>query len=323
MFDLPEAKRVRRDEILSRESTSPSPSPPPETAYQNGHQRLAELLNFDVDVFAPEQTTAANNEPDHAKSEQQQGGGEGEGEGGEDEEQEFEFRLFSAPKPSTATPTAQKDERKGEAGATQTQTQKLRIRVRSPTPGPADLSEGRFVNPFRGWQYYFTNPGLLSGSKENGDGDEDDEVELKRRQFEDVAVTGEHMLDWASVQPWPGCHLPWRIIHLKRQHTKLPKDPAAPTPATTVYTTDPPTTRTPKSHKKPGKKRRIQLRKRVTAAETAKLADSEKRNRKNRERKIKRRQKAREQKAAAAIANGEDPDVVMAEGDGDGSSGEE
>lgn len=199
------------------------------------------------------------------------------------------------------------------------------------------------MNPFRGWQYYFTNPGLLSGSKENGDGDEDDEVELKRRQFEDVAVTGEHMLDWASVQPWvstllpqylsiafvsnkvsqPGCHLPWRIIHLKRQHTKLPKDPAAPTPATTVYTTDPPTTRTPKSHKKPGKKRRIQLRKRVTAAETAKLADSEKRNRKNRERKIKRRQKAREQKAAAAIANGEDPDAVMAEGDGDGSSGEE
>lgn len=125
---------------------------------------------------------------------------------------------------------------------------------------------------------------------------------------------------YANKMQQPGCHLPWRIIHLKGQHTKLPKDPSTPAPA--IYITDPPTTRTPKSHKKPGKKRRIQLRKRVTAAETAKLADAEKRNRKNRERKIKRRQKAREQKAAAAIANGEDPDVVMAEGD-DGSSGEE
>lgn len=56
------------------------------------------------------------------------------------------------------------------------------------------------MNPSRGWQYYFTSQGLLSGSKESED--EDDETELKRRQFEDVAVTGEHMLDWASVQPW-------------------------------------------------------------------------------------------------------------------------
>lgn len=221
MFDLPEAKRyaqnphsipiyihsnnkanlstsVRRDEILSRESTSPSPSPQPETAYQNGHQRLAALLNFDVDVFAPEQTTAANDEPEPAETNNPETQG---GEGGEDEEQEFEFRLFSAPKQSTALSTAT-NEQKNEAGATQTQTQKLRIRVRSPTPGPADLSEGQFVNSFRGWQYYFTAPGLLSGSKENENQDEDDEAKLKRRQFEDVAVTGKHMLDWASVQPW-------------------------------------------------------------------------------------------------------------------------
>lgn len=56
------------------------------------------------------------------------------------------------------------------------------------------------MNPFRGWQYYFTAPGLLSGSKESED--EDEEGKSRRRQFEDVAVTGEHMLNWASVQPW-------------------------------------------------------------------------------------------------------------------------
>ena len=55
----------------------------------------------------------------------------------------------------------------------------------------------------------------------------------------------------------------------------------------------------PKTRTKPGKKRRIQLRKKSAAAETAKQTDAEKRNRKNREKKIKRRQKAREMKAAA------------------------
>ena len=63
------------------------------------------------------------------------------------------------------------------------------------------------MNPFRGWRYYFTAPGLLSGAKE-----EDEEAELKRRQFEDVAVTGEHMLDWASVQPWVSCLYPCNVI---------------------------------------------------------------------------------------------------------------
>lgn len=119
----------------------------------------------------------------------------------------------------------------------------------------------------------------------------------------------------------PGCHLPWRVIHLKRQHTKLPKDSSTPAPA--VYVTDPPTITTPKSRKKPGKKRRIQLRKRLTDAEAAKQAEAEKRNRKNRERKMKRRQKAREMKtaAAAAAASGENLDVVMAEADDASSQG--
>lgn len=96
----------------------------------------------------------------------------------------------------------------------------------------------------------------------------------------------------------------------------LPKDSPVSTPA--VYVTDTPI-RSPKSRKKPGKKRRVQLRKRVTAAETAKEADAEKRNRKNRERKIKRRQKAREMKAAAATA-GEDVDVDAAMSNVDDSS---
>lgn len=101
---------------------------------------------------------------------------------------------------------------------------------------------------------------------------------------------------WLTVQP--GCHLPWRVIHFKREDTKL-----APGIAEAVYVIGRPAEAEPKSRKRPGKKRRVQLRKRAmaaaTAAERAKETDAEKRNRKNRERKIKRRQKAREMKAAA------------------------
>jgi hypothetical protein len=56
-----------------------------------------------------------------------------------------------------------------------------------------------------------------------------------------------------------------------------------------------------KSRKRPGKKRRIVLRKRVAAAEDARMTDAEKRNKENRENKIKRRQKKREQKAGLSV----------------------
>lgn len=68
------------------------------------------------------------------------------------------------------------------------------------------------MNPFRGWRYYFTTPGLLSGSKENKV--EDEELGLKRRQFKDVAVTGEHMLGWASVQPWVSYPLSLQLLRV-------------------------------------------------------------------------------------------------------------
>ena len=58
----------------------------------------------------------------------------------------------------------------------------------------------------------------------------------------------------------------------------------------------------------------------MTAAETAKQDEAEKRNRKNRERKIKRRQKNREMKAVDAGGAANAGDVAMADAD-DASSG--
>ncbi|PYH93022.1 hypothetical protein BO71DRAFT_400022, partial [Aspergillus ellipticus CBS 707.79] len=278
---------VRRDELLNRNSTSPSPSPPPESA-PDAQKRLGQLLNLDS-LLAPAYPSTET--PQSATAEVP-----------DDEEQEFEFRLFSAP-----AATATKSQTNAES--TSATAQKLRIRVRSPTPGAAGLEDGRFVNPFRGWGHYFSAPELMAGGK--GDELEEERLREKRRQFEDIAVSGVQMLGFAQV-PWPGCYLPWKVTTLKEKKPKGPAD------GVTTCVVDPPE-RLPLSHKKPGKKRRVLLRKRVTAAqeakkkaEEAKVLDAEKRNRKNRERKIKRRQKARELKAAAA-ADGSAPPVEMDE----------
>ena len=118
----------------------------------------------------------------------------------------------------------------------------------------------------------------------------------------------------------PGCDLPWRVIHLKRHQTKMPPT-AKDVP---VYVIEgAPVSKAPSTRKKPGKKRRVQLRKKTAAAVAAKEQEAEKKTRKNRERKLKRRQKAREQKAAAASSSGvaENGDVTMGDVDGDSSGG--
>ncbi|KAJ5380597.1 uncharacterized protein N7496_003025 [Penicillium cataractarum] len=316
MFDLPDAKRVRRDEVQSPAS-SREPSPVDETDLQDAHARLGKLLDLDGLIGT---NTAAEQDNNVAMQPAD--------ENNDEEEQEFEFRLFSAPtKPKDATLKDQEKtdgdriSSKGDKASgkdtkdTTAGTQKLRIRLRSPSPS-GDPSEGRFVKAFRGWQYYFSTPTLF-GLDENDAAKET--IAEQRRQFEDMAVTGEHITTWAKAQPWPGCDLPWRVIHLKRHQTKLPPS----SKDIPVYVVEgAPVSKSPITRKKPGKKRRVQLRKKVAAAVAAKESEAEKRNRKNRERKIKRRQKAREQKAAAAGAGG-DGDVAMVDGDGDSSGGDE
>jgi hypothetical protein len=121
----------------------------------------------------------------------------------EDEEQEFEFRLFSAPakaKDTTTKPQAEGTSTKSKDAEGEKQnggTQKLRIRLRSPSPS-TNPAEGRFVKAFRGWQYYFSTPSLF-GLKDTEDAQQ---AEERRRQFEDMAVSGEHMTTWAKSQPW-------------------------------------------------------------------------------------------------------------------------
>lgn len=112
----------------------------------------------------------------------------------EEEEQEFEFRLFSHNKPTSQDVGDNGVKLTAGAGGAQ-QTQKLRIRLRSPSPAPGD---GRFVNPFRRWDYYFSAPNAILKGRV---GDDSGALEEKKREFEDVAVDGGVVLGWAA-QSW-------------------------------------------------------------------------------------------------------------------------
>jgi hypothetical protein len=154
---------------------------------------LGKLLNLEHLNEAPN-TTTQNNEPSQPAD--------------EDEEQEFEFRLFSAPaKPKEMIKESQTDSTQ-DPNATNTEAkaadtiQKLRIRLNSPTPGSGDAPEGRFVKASRNWDYYFSTP-TLSGTHSGEIESEDEErIAEKKKQFDDMAVSGDHMLGWAQSQAW-------------------------------------------------------------------------------------------------------------------------
>jgi hypothetical protein len=180
--------------------SSRSPSPAPDDAEaQDARARLGKLLNLDG-LIAMQDTAVQDNDPPQPED--------------DDEEQEFEFRLFSAPAKSTenATKGSEKDVEANSTGKSQkkstgtdtqpsTVTQKLRIRLRSPSPG-AGGSEGRFVKASRGWDYYFSTPSLLGTRNSDVSSEDEDTIAEKKQQYQDMAVTGEHMLTWAQSQAW-------------------------------------------------------------------------------------------------------------------------
>lgn len=181
-------------------ASSRSASPVDESDFQDAHARLGKLLNLDNLIQSDEASRETND-----KGPLPENGGD------EDEEQEFEFRLFSAPsKPKE--PIASKESEpelhpssksKGDTDTNdKSGTQKLRIRLRSPTPGAG--GEGRFLKSFRGWDYYFSTPSLYD-PKSQEIGNEEHENE-RRRQFEDMAVSGEYVLGMRKSQPWVGGH---------------------------------------------------------------------------------------------------------------------
>lgn len=181
-------------------SRSPSPAPDDSEA-EDAYARLGKLLNLDHLSNAPEP-----NEHDNDPSQPVD----------EEDEQEFEFRLFSAPAKSTETMKASEIDGAKDSTATKPDakpagtTQKLRIRLHSPTPGSGDVSEGRFVKAFRDWDYYFSTPTL--SASHSGEISDEHKAYLaeKQQQFENMAVSGDHMLGWTQSQSWVSADLPMK-----------------------------------------------------------------------------------------------------------------
>lgn len=153
-----------------------------------------------MDTFtAPDDDVSAVTNLEHTKDE---------GVGvGEEEEQEFEFRLFHS-QPTQGSRQI-KPSGKSQADHDNNGVQKLKIRMRSPTPTAPASGEGRFINPFRGWEYYFTDPELViqtiggnysqQQSKQNTN-DKQQRVPSKET-FGDVAITGDQILASAASGP--------------------------------------------------------------------------------------------------------------------------
>ncbi|OKL56340.1 hypothetical protein UA08_08373 [Talaromyces atroroseus] len=318
MFELPEAKRIRRDEILSPSSSiGSSPETVPVVDDEDARARLGRILAFDT--FTPDtnhigkgrRNANANDDTVTAAAVAHDNRDDQD----DNDEQEFEFRLFStAPNKKSADAATVNANTSAEKDVTNKRidaraeaddgikTQKLKIRLRSPTPNDNNnalsLEDGRFVVPFRGWDYYFTTPELMniSPARDGTRSLEMEEVGSKRKQFESIAVTGGEVLHWAQTAKTPGCHLPWRVMHLKQEHSRVRGAVGIVEDQEKIKS------------KKPGKKRRIILRTRAAAlaaaAATANMTEAEKRNKKNREKKVRKRQRERERKAALAASTG-------------------
>ncbi|KZF21399.1 hypothetical protein L228DRAFT_262421 [Xylona heveae TC161] len=296
MFEVPEAKRVRREDLYSG---TPTPSPPASPTLASLLQSQLEekfsyeALNHPTDV-KPSTSTKPNasrtdkvlKEQDHddthdAAVDAAQDGQDGQDvQDDDDEEAAFAFRLFSN---TSATP---------------------KVKIRSPSPAPA--GSGGFVTPGRPDSYYFSQ-------KATGE---------PKDQFQFAAVSGEDILK-ASKQSCPGSFMPWRVVTIHVQPQRRSKtDPADPSKAEVVLEAT--KENTTKSKTKPNKKRRIiirqrqakkkELKEKALASQAEKeAAEKEKRMRRNREKKIKRREKERAKKAEAVSTMPADQEDAQAE----------
>ncbi|KAK4250263.1 hypothetical protein C7999DRAFT_38775 [Corynascus novoguineensis] len=308
MFEIPDAKRVRREQLYdsSSERHSSPEADDEETAALRAklNARLSGLLSLNIPPptaapAAAEDLSALNHHPQAEEADDDNDHKQP----GEKEQAEFEFRLFSTPAVTTATTTD------ATAGAAQ------------PPPLPKvvlvpDEVEEAYDGPAisrRPLSCYIR--GELSTRE--------------REQFQVAAVSGRDVLAWAAQRAW-GLEVPWRVT---RVTVSVGKIGGKGTASAVVDRGEGGGEGRNRKKTRPGKKKRIVLRKRdkikkEKEAEAEKLKMSkeehlrEKKKRLNREKKLKRRQKEREKKMAAkgAAAGGQ---TGAADSASEGSDGEE
>ncbi|KAI1609719.1 hypothetical protein EDD36DRAFT_467783 [Exophiala viscosa] len=263
MFEVPDAKRIKRSELFHGDSSpqsSRSVSPTAASDHEDEPNPSKIDYGFEYDFISPDQKPA---QPSQANITHEPSNDDNA------DEQEFDFRLFTT-------------------AATQP-SQAIRL---SATPPPADptevpsLDEANFLRPNRPDNYYFTSA-LPPNS-----------IGALKSQYATVALSTTDVLSLATLTNWPGTAIPWRCIHVKlTKPTKLSQGHDRKTVTKQLHST------TDSRRGRPSKKRRILFRKRLALranlaaqAEHDEEAEREKRTRRNREKKVKRKEREKRKK---------------------------
>ena len=272
MFDLPTAKRLKRSDFFDNE--------PIEAQHDNIEEDVVAAdksiddqipsYGFEYD-FITQQTIepSANVQTPDIQAEA---------------EEAFQFNLF---KPASKPPIPTTNDTNQIL-----EPQPALISLRSPSPQPTNIHFPTDRPP----SYYFTaslSPATLS---------------RLRARYAECAITPATLQARAST-PWPGTHLPWRIISLPA----YAKQVVVHDPGTSAGSSLKPVLE-PENRKRtrPSKKRRdllkVKAERRVRVIDETKSKEEherEKRSKKNRERKLKRRAKERKEREEARAKGGD------------------
>ncbi|KAI9746376.1 MAG: hypothetical protein M1818_000089 [Claussenomyces sp. TS43310] len=314
MFDVPSAKRVRREDLYSPRSS-------PDTDVAEGDDVAAGILQAQLarlygEVDAPWAGADASGDADAAIGNAEQGDDVDQAEKKEPEEEAegFEFRLFSSSRPkhceTRTTPNTQDATASPEVD-TEAEPPAPRIILSDNEDDDSHAAGGGFVQPGRDAGYYFAHA---------ADG-------MRKWRFEAAAVSGDDVRRWLRVR-YTGLEVPWRVRVLKVGGRKKGRDETGVggdghgdgDSARLVGRLEEDVQR----RKRPGKKRRILLRTKTKAREQRKekesaeaqakeLAEREKRTRRIREKKVKRKAKEKAKKVSAAATGVADDAAISSD----------
>nr|OQO21472.1 hypothetical protein B0A51_08851 [Rachicladosporium sp. CCFEE 5018] len=202
----------------------------------------------------------------------------------ESEPEGLEFRLFAKPSLQSTT-----------AGAQPTQ----RVNVRSPS---ADPTSAGLVQPEGPRSRYLTLPPNEEG----------------RRKLNLAAVTSSQVYALAK-SPWPGSTYEWKVQHINEHGYPVVASPIVRPPILRSAVAKP--VKLCKLSKAARIRQRTRLAKakaELVAAETAGVAEREKRAARNREKKLKKKAREKAKKAAGGLANADDGEAVSSTDSDDG-----
>ncbi|KEF52210.1 uncharacterized protein A1O9_11837 [Exophiala aquamarina CBS 119918] len=306
MFEVPEAKRIKRLEILatddgdngsqrSRHSSSRQVSPSRSQPEDQDRQADVKVdYGFEYEFISlsqaqsQTQVTQEKPGPGHKKGEEE--------DRESSEEPSYQFRLFT--KPTTTSISDPVVDRKPSLTTIRLSTTPEPNSALLTSASDVPLSSVHFVRPQRpeSQYYYFTS--ALPPAKQA----------LLKSQYAEVALSTRDVLSNASMTKWPGAAVPWRVIKTKVSNmtSATTKDPSNARKGALLASRPRPGSG---PRLRPSKKRRIHLRRQLTAKSAAteqqKLSDEaerEKRTRRNREKKVKRKEREKRKKQEAEQA---------------------